>query len=138
MYIAVGNFKPSYTMIKHVTAALQKFADFKGRATRPEFWYFFLFNLIVTWGVYFILAMVMGEIAASMVQMIVSLALLIPYLAVAVRRMHDLGKSGWFILIPIYNLILFATEGEKGDNEYGPDPLETDTQFDFEKDSAAK
>ena len=53
---------------------------------------------------------------------IVYLAVIIPYIAVGVRRMHDVGKSGWFMLIPIYNLILFCTEGQKGDNEYGPDP----------------
>jgi len=37
--------------------------------------------------------------------------------------MHDVGKSGWFQLIPIYNIILFVTEGDKGDNQYGPDPI---------------
>jgi uncharacterized membrane protein YhaH (DUF805 family) len=50
------------------------------------------------------------------------LAVLIPSIAVGVRRMHDVGKSGWFLLIPIYNLILALSEGEKGDNKYGPDP----------------
>ena len=54
--------------------------------------------------------------------MIWNFALLIPSLAVAVRRMHDVGKSGWFLLVPIYNLILALTEGTKGENEYGPDP----------------
>ena len=48
--------------------------------------------------------------------------MLAPSIAVAVRRMHDVGKSGWFLLIPIYNLILACTEGQKGDNEYGTDP----------------
>lgn len=51
-----------------------------------------------------------------------SLVTLIPSLAVAVRRMHDIGKSGWYILIPIYNIILLATAGEEGENQYGPDP----------------
>jgi len=44
------------------------------------------------------------------------------HIAVGVRRMHDVGKSGWFVLIPIYNFILAVTEGEKGDNQYGDDP----------------
>ena len=52
---------------------------------------------------------------------IYSLAVLIPSIAVGVRRMHDLGKSGWFLLIPIYNLILACTPGVTGDNEYGND-----------------
>jgi uncharacterized membrane protein YhaH (DUF805 family) len=49
-------------------------------------------------------------------------AVLIPSFAVGVRRMHDIGKSGWYIIIPIYNLILACTEGDQGTNEYGPDP----------------
>jgi len=53
---------------------------------------------------------------------IYSLAILIPAIAVGVRRMHDVGKSGWFLLIPIYNLILACTDDVKGDNEYGADP----------------
>jgi uncharacterized membrane protein YhaH (DUF805 family) len=52
-----------------------------------------------------------------------TLAILIPYIAVSVRRMHDVGKSGWFVLIPIYAVILCVTGGDKGDNQYGPDPI---------------
>lgn len=51
--------------------------------------------------------------------------MLIPTLAVGVRRMHDVGKSGFFILIPIYSLILALTEGEANENQYGPNPKET-------------
>jgi len=47
---------------------------------------------------------------------------LVPSVAVAIRRMHDVGKSGWYALIPLYNLILACTEGVKGINEYGDDP----------------
>jgi len=54
------------------------------------------------------------------------LAILIPSIAVGVRRMHDVNKSGWFILIPIYNLILAVTDGTKGDNKYGHDPKATE------------
>lgn len=57
---------------------------------------------------------------------IIHLALIIPSLAVAVRRVHDVGKNGWYILIPIYNLILFCTEGTSGQNEYGEDPKSED------------
>ena len=53
---------------------------------------------------------------------IYSLAVFVPSIAVGVRRMHDVNKSGWYCLIPIYNLILACTEGTPGSNEYGPDP----------------
>jgi uncharacterized membrane protein YhaH (DUF805 family) len=52
---------------------------------------------------------------------IYSLIVVIPHIAVNVRRMHDLGKSGWYCLVPIYNLILACQEGYRGENEYGPD-----------------
>lgn len=61
-----------------------------------------------------------------------SFVVLIPGLAVAVRRMHDVGKSGWYILIPVYNLILVLTPGNSGLNEYGPDP-KNPVEFDFDE-----
>lgn len=60
------------------------------------------------------------------------LAVLIPHVAVGVRRMHDVKKSGWFILVPIYSLLLAIEKGTKGDNKHGPDPIETDIIFPWE------
>ncbi len=100
---------------------LKKFSDFEGRARRKEYWMFFLFVFIVS----LVLGMIDEVITPGgigMLGLIFQLAVLIPTIAVAIRRMHDVGKSGWFILIPIYNLILAITEGEKGENQYGPDP----------------
>ena len=98
---------------------LQNYATFSGRARRSEYWYFVLFNFIISFVLGFVDGLLMsGELLSS----IYSLAVLIPSIAVAVRRMHDVGKSGWFILIPIYNLILACTEGTSGENEYGADP----------------
>jgi len=96
---------------------LQNYATFSGRARRSEYWYFFLFNVII--------GFVCGLMQVPDLANIYTLAVLIPGIAVGVRRMHDVGKSGWFLLIPIYNLILAFTEGEKGTNQYGPDPKET-------------
>jgi hypothetical protein len=72
-----------------------------------------------------VVAMVLGEnggIIFLIVAMLYGFASLIPSLAVAVRRMHDVGKDWWYIFIPIYNLILCCTEGERRENQYGPDP----------------
>ena len=108
-------------------AVLQKYAQFSGRARRSEYWYFVLFNVIVS----FILGFtdgVMGTMTDTgngMLSGVYTLAVLIPSIAVGVRRMHDVGKSGWFLLIPIYNLILACTEGEQRDNQYGPNPKMT-------------
>jgi uncharacterized membrane protein YhaH (DUF805 family) len=101
---------------------LQNYATFTGRARRSEYWYFFLFNLIAG----FIFGILESMMNTSVLSGIYTLAVLIPGIAVGVRRMHDVGKSGWFLLIPIYNLVLALTEGEKGENQYGPDPKEND------------
>jgi len=58
---------------------------------------------------------------------VIILIFFLPNTAIGVRRMHDIGKSGWFYLIPIYNLILACTLGDEGSNMYGPDPKNPDT-----------
>ena len=110
----------------------ENYANFTGRARRSEYWYYTLANLIFA-----IIAMIIdnitglkiGALPYGYVYLMYGLAVIIPGLAVAVRRLHDVGKSGWFffiVLIPligaIWLLILFCTEGESGENQYGPDP----------------
>jgi uncharacterized membrane protein YhaH (DUF805 family) len=97
---------------------LQNYATFSGRARRSEYWYFFLFNVTIS----LVLGFVGRVVEAPIISSIYSLAVLIPGIAVGVRRMHDVGKSGWFLLIPIYNFILAVTDGDTGNNEYGDDP----------------
>ena len=77
-----------------------------------------MFNLIINFGLTFVDIL----FGTGVLSTIYILAVLIPSIAVSVRRMHDVGKSGWFYLIPIYNLILALTEGERQTNIYGEDP----------------
>jgi uncharacterized membrane protein YhaH (DUF805 family) len=98
---------------------LKKYAVFSGRASRKEYWMFVLFNMLVG----FILGVIERVIGSgSLLYGIYSLGIFLPVLAVQIRRMHDVNKSGWFILVPIYNFILTLTAGTQGDNQYGPDP----------------
>ncbi|WP_346881405.1 DUF805 domain-containing protein [uncultured Algibacter sp.] len=109
----------------------ENYANFQGRARRQEYWMFTLFHLIFFYALIFIsgLLVALTESAALVfIYVIYVLATLVPALAVAVRRMHDVGKSGWYILIPIYSFILAVTEGEKGPNQYGPDPKGADLE----------
>ena len=99
---------------------LENYANFDGRARRREFWLFTLLSAIIGYGLLFILTLISPKIA--LLSSVYNLAVLIPSIAVGVRRMHDVGKSGWYLLIPIYSLILACTEGEKGPNQYGADP----------------
>lgn len=98
-----------------ISICLKKYATFSGRASRSEFWFFTLF--------YFIVAVVAGFIegltGVSGLGNILSLAFVIPSIAVGCRRMHDVGRSGWFQLVPIYNLILACSASNPGSNKYG-------------------
>jgi uncharacterized membrane protein YhaH (DUF805 family) len=96
----------------------KKFAVFSGRASRSEYWYFILFNIIIS----IILAQVSQLFEISFIAPIYQLLIFLPTLAVSVRRMHDVGKSGWYILIPIYSFVLAVQAGQKGTNSFGEDP----------------
>jgi uncharacterized membrane protein YhaH (DUF805 family) len=106
-------------------AVLKKYADFSGRARRKEFWMFALFNFIIA----IVLGIVDGMIGMPVLGLIYSLAVLLPGLAVGARRLHDIGKSGWWLLIglvPLVGLIVliifFVMDSNPGDNQYGPNP----------------
>jgi uncharacterized membrane protein YhaH (DUF805 family) len=108
----VGEFK-NYLIMNWYLKVLKQYADFNGRARRKEYWMFILFNAIVST----VLNVISPEVGG-----LYSLAVLIPTFAVLIRRMHDVGKSGWYCLIPIYNFILALTDSESGENEYGVNP----------------
>ncbi|MEN8186205.1 MAG: DUF805 domain-containing protein [Bacteroidota bacterium] len=108
---------------------LKKYAVFTGRARRSEYWYFVLFNFLNSL-MFGLIDRTFGtfdpDTGYGTFEIIYAFAVLIPGIAVAVRRMHDVGKNGWYVLIPIYNIVLAATPGIIGENEYGADPKNTD------------
>jgi uncharacterized membrane protein YhaH (DUF805 family) len=89
-------------MLSAVQDGLMGLTDFKGRATRPQFWYFYLFI--------FLLQIVTTLVFSESINSLLNILFFFATLAVSVRRMHDVGKSGWFILVPIYNLVLCCTK----------------------------
>jgi uncharacterized membrane protein YhaH (DUF805 family) len=128
--------------MKWYLKVINNYAGFGGRARRTEYWMFVLFNII-----FLIVAMIIDNILGTTFKMntafgvhklpygyvylVYALSILIPGLAVGIRRLHDIGKSGWFYLIifipivgAIWLLVLFCTEGVIGENEYGPNPKE--------------
>ena len=82
-----------------ISVCLSKYATFSGRATRPEFWWFFLFQVLIS-----VAASMLGDVIAALV----SLGLLLPALAVGTRRLHDIGKSGWWQLIMLTGIGLLV------------------------------
>jgi uncharacterized membrane protein YhaH (DUF805 family) len=123
--------------LTYFSGVFKKYAVFTGRARRAEVWYFALFNFIIT-----IAALIALGISASTgngnpgAVFIIVMAgypvyfymLCIPSLALFVRRIHDAGKSGWFALVPVYNIILLFIPGTSGPNRFGPDPKQAEPE----------
>ena len=132
-------------MLQWMLLPFRRYADFSGRSQRKEYWMFLLFNWVVAlmWGAVIGIVMLalyftdMSEDSMMLVCMtlilpyaIYSLWVIVPGLAVTVRRLHDLDKSGWHLLIGLIPLvggiiliIWYCTLGTRGPNRYGPDPL---------------
>ena len=108
----------SKSLFEHYCGAWKKYGVFNGRARRREFWGFQLFDTIFT----FILAIIDLVTETGIFVLVYNLASAIPTLAVSCRRMHDTGRSGWWILLPIVNLIFWIQNGTYGNNAHGPDP----------------
>jgi len=115
---------------------LKQYADFSGRARRKEYWMFFLINFLISMAIGFVSGFIGGiSQSASMASgmmilpMLYSLAVLIPGIAVGVRRLHDTGRSGWWLLIsliPIIGaialIIFLVQDSQPGSNRYGENP----------------
>ncbi|MCC5938222.1 MAG: DUF805 domain-containing protein [Lunatimonas sp.] len=121
--------------MKWYLKVLRQYADFNGRARRKEYWMFVLFNIVFALVAMFfdnILGLTVAELPYGVFYFAYVLAVFIPGLAAAVRRLHDIGRSGWMILIGlipiiggIWLLVLMVTEGTSGENKYGSDPKAT-------------
>lgn len=109
-------------------SVLKQYAAFEGRASRSEFWYFNLFHVIA-----FIVLSIVDGILASLIGLpiltvLYALGTLIPSIAVAIRRLHDTGRSGWWYLlglVPFLGLLLlvfFVFDSQPGENQYGANP----------------
>ncbi len=107
--------------LDYYLAPWKKFVQFDGRSRRKEYWWFTLGNLVIQYAIMGI-GMAMEIPALLMASTGFSFLALIPGIAAGVRRMHDVGKSGWFLLIPLYNLVLTLTDSQDGTNKYGPNP----------------
>ncbi|MFD1873156.1 DUF805 domain-containing protein [Hymenobacter bucti] len=104
--------------MKHYFTVLRRYASVEGRASRAEYWNFILFSYITS----VVIAFIEIKLHTNFLSMTYLVAIMLPSLAVGMRRMHDLGKYGCYALIPVYSLILACLPGNKGPNIYGPNP----------------
>jgi len=104
--------------------AFKKYADFSGRATRKQYWMFILFYIII----YIALTVIDVVLQTFILGLIFSLALFIPSISIAARRLHDTGRTGWWqliYLVPLIGLIVmivFLVQDSHDENQYGPNP----------------
>lgn len=115
--------------------AVEKYATFSGRSQRAEYWYYILFYLLLLVGLSYIdrLTGTYNELfGVGLLSGVCALGLMMPSLAVAIRRLHDTGRSGWWLLlglIPLVGslilLIFYVQDSQPGENAYGPNPKET-------------
>lgn len=103
------------TFAEAIPLFFKNYVNFNGRSTRSEFWYAFLAYFIGS----FPISVIAGITGVVLLTSLYSLALFLPLLSAEIRRMHDIGKSGWFVLIPFYNLYLLAQPSDPNPNQYG-------------------
>ncbi len=96
-----------------IRSGFQNYTNFKGRASRAEYWWWALFTVI--------LSLLLSSINGSLGNL-GSFVTFLPSIAVAIRRVHDVDRAGWFILVPLYNLYLVLQSGDSGENRFGPPP----------------
>ncbi len=124
-------------LVDATKTCFKKYATFTGRATRSEYWYFVLFIVLASFIIGFLQGMLFGapaegEMPNTMLSNLFSLIVLLPNLAVAARRLHDVDKSGWWMLIgltiigAIPLIYWYCSKGTAGANRFGPDPLLAD------------
>ncbi|MFP4602456.1 MAG: DUF805 domain-containing protein [Halochromatium sp.] len=119
---------------------LRKYAVFTGRSRRKEYWYYFLINFLIITLLLLVdnmLGTLDREAGMGLISGLYALAVLIPNLAVAVRRLHDTGRTGWWVLLalipivgPIVLIFFLIQDSVPGDNQYGPNP-KADSKGDF-------
>ena len=118
------------TPFEYYKKVLTLYWEFDGRARRSEYWWFVVCNTMISIALSLVSTIIFGENNNSdVLSNIYAIIVLIPTIAVSVRRLHDIGKSGWWYLlwfIPIigwiWMLVLLFTEGDSGSNKYGSDP----------------
>ncbi len=114
-----------------IKTCMGKYATFNGRASRSEYWWFYLFALLITWGGSLVAAVTMPVELADLMNVIIGLVFIVPVFAAGSRRLHDIGKSGWWqlLFLTIIGAILliywYAKEGDKQANNFGDAPVQT-------------
>jgi len=117
----------------YVETMQERYAQFDGRARRSEFWYLYLFYVLITFGAAFLMSMVARPNIAFPLAGLVALAHFLPILSAIVRRLHDTNRSGWWFLVSfipaigtIILIVFLAQDSDEFENDWGPNPKDED------------
>lgn len=115
---------------------IKKYAKFEGRANRPQYWYFVLTEFLAFFILELLCVIPFVNIIAFLALLVLGLGLIVPGIAVSVRRLHDTNRSGWWLLLcfvpfvgSIVILVFMCLEGTKGANKYGDEPVVENYKF---------
>ncbi len=108
---------------------IKKYGDFKGRSRRKEYWIFLLVNVIIGFLIGFVFTLIGMPDVANIVALVYALLIAVPSIALTFRRLHDTGRSAWWLLLTlipylgaIVLFVFYALDSQPGDNKYGPNP----------------
>lgn len=106
---------------------IRNFVNFKGRARRKEYWMFQLFNFLIAFSLGVVAGIVdlvskSGNLWLDGTNLAYTLFIFLPSLAVGVRRIHDIGRTGWWVIVPVVGLVFLFFKTQPQDNDYGPNP----------------
>ena len=111
-----------------ISSVFSKYGTFKGRASRSELWWFYLFSTLLSCAASLVGALTMDELGNGVFQLLLGVALIVPQLSVGCRRLHDIGRSGWWqlLFLTVIGIILlivwWASKGVEADNAHGSKP----------------
>ena len=106
---------------------LRKYAVFSGRSSRTEYWMFVLCDILIAIAISVAEGLVSGSGKPGLAVLIYKLAVVVPFTAVYVRRLHDIGRSGWWILVPVVNFVMCCFASQAQENKYGPNPEQAES-----------
>lgn len=106
--------------MKHYFDAFNRYFEISGRSTRRQYWMFYLINIIAL--ILFLAIDIIVGFESPFFYTGYAIGAIIPCFTVAIRRMHDSGRSGWWVVVPVVNLVFLCLNGHLGRNKYGDDP----------------
>ena len=115
------------TFKQSVVHVFENFSNINGRASRSEYWWWYLFTCLVRFGIVTLRILIDNQTAVALFVLPITILMFIPDICVSIRRCHDSGHSGWWIICPVVNIVMLFLPSDPEENEYGlPEGMATE------------